>query len=543
MTERRRGQTDHMFLATEILEGTRVADFQPNPHGMRDENGRLIGLFSNFLQKDPDIPLSDLDTQIKKRMVMWPRGLFKTSGVIIDIIQFILCYPDIRIGFLSGSIGVAKDQLARVKSAFEEPTTRFEHTYPEFCGKRLGNQSRFTIPNRTTKMVAQPTMMVTTAKSVKAGLHFDLLYVDDLVNDQNYQSPTALETCWNDYLAVGPLVDPAGYTFVTGTPYSFGDTYERIEERAREEMKQLGRTVWSFSTRTCWKEINGKKEVLFPETKTKDGRTIGHTVHYLESERIQRGEEFFALQYECTRMSKAMQTFDEDLLNKQTVYHLNHIPQQGFTFAVGDLSYVGDDRSGHIRDKSVIFVLRATEGRLYLLDCIFGKWDSDAAAQNILFSVLKHRLSAIWIEAFLGWEAYDNIIRSMAIQRGVNRLPLEWLPLKNIAEYKKVIIGSVKSWLKQDKLKIFAGIPEFEELKTQLMRWPKLGRHDDFANCLGLACNVPHGIALERIPQSNSTMQQKINRLHFPEGDPRFIEMAQQEENYPVGKCGSGLVC
>lgn len=519
-----------MFLGAEILG----MDFQENPHA---------GLFSNFLQCDPDISLNELDQTFKKRMILWPRGTFKTSAVVVAITQLILCYPNIRILILSGAAGLAKRQLARVKRNFEAPTPKFEELYADFVGKKLGNMSEFTVPNRTLTFLAEPTLAISTAKSVKAGSHFDVIFVDDLVNDQNYKSVTALEKCWEDYKDIGPLLQPAGYIFVTGTRYSFGDTYERIQEAAQADLKETNRTVWKFSIRTCWKEINGKREVLFPQFLTRDGRTEGHTVEFLESERREKGDEFFACQYENNPIASGMQTFTEDLISKQSIFHINQIPMQGFTFGVGDLSYIGDERTGHLRDRSVLFILRASEARLHLIDCVAGKWSSDAAAQNILHVILKHRLQAMWIEGFLGWEAYDNVIRSMAMNRGINRVPLEWLPLSNMAEYKKVIIGSVQSWLMQDKLKLFAGIPDFEELTTQLLRWPKLGRHDDFANCLGLACNVPHGIALERIPQSNSTMQQKINRLHFPEGDPRYIEMAQPQENYPAGKCGSGLVC
>lgn len=510
-------------------------DFQPNPHA---------GLFSNFLQTDPDVNLNDLDKLIKKRMILWPRGTFKTSAVRAAIIQLILCYPNIRILILSGARNLASLQLERIKEFFENPTEKFRELYPEFCGQRLGNKSQFTIPNRTLRILAEPTVSISTGRSVKAGSHFDVIFVDDLVNDQNYQSIESLEKCWVEYKNIGPLLQPAGYLFVTGTRYSFGDTYERIKEAAEAEQKETGRTVWKISTRTCWKTINGKREVLFPEFVTRDGRTEGHTVEYLESERREKGDEFFACQYENDPIASGTQTFTQELLDKQTIYHLNQVPQQGFTFAVGDLSYVGDERNGHLRDRSVMFILRAAEGRLTLFDCIHGKWDSNAVALNVLFALLKHRLNMIWIEGFLGWEAYDNVIRSMAVGRGIQRLPLEWLPLSNVNEYKKVIIGSAKSWLAQDKLKMFAGIPEFETLTTQLLRWPKLGRHDDFANCLGLACNVPHGVALERIPQSIKTMQDKVNRLHFPEGDPRFISPADEHiENYPMGKCGTGLVC
>src|ERR1041385_610461 len=105
-----RGQTDHMYLGTAIMGG----HFQPVPHGRHDETGRYVGLFSNFLPKNPEKPLFDLDApcalcnfllkpraectacggtgrvNYKKRMILWPRGSFKTSAVVVEIVQLIL---------------------------------------------------------------------------------------------------------------------------------------------------------------------------------------------------------------------------------------------------------------------------------------------------------------------------------------------------------------------------------------------------------------------------------------------------------------------
>src|SRR6185369_16848226 len=116
---RLRGQIDHIFLANELMG----YDFQPNPHE---------ALFAEFLKKDrhQQKPLYLLDSKTKKRMILWPRGLFKTSAVIVEIVQLILNYPNIRILFLTGSKKLGRAQLERVKKVFEEPSKRFRQLYP-----------------------------------------------------------------------------------------------------------------------------------------------------------------------------------------------------------------------------------------------------------------------------------------------------------------------------------------------------------------------------------------------------------------------------
>ena len=270
--QRFQAKHDHIFLGTAVLG----MDFQENPHCL---------LFEQFLKKQPGvfvsvedplthvvsqfpIPLSDLDQVTKKRMILWPRGLFKTSAVIVEVVQTILNYVNVRICFLTGGDQLAKRQLARVKRVFEKPTPFFKNLFPEFCGtravfnkkenkwveqfKKLGNAHEFTVPCRTNDTFAESTFSISTAKSVKAGSHFDLIFIDDLVNDQNYRSVKALEKCYQDYLDICPMLEPTGFIVMTGTRYSYGDTYERIQDMAKTEEKELGHTIWKFSIRDCW---------------------------------------------------------------------------------------------------------------------------------------------------------------------------------------------------------------------------------------------------------------------------------------------------
>ena len=333
--ERLRALTDHMYLGVEVMG----MDFQEIPHR---------GLFSHFIQKDPeqDTPLYDLSLVIKKRMVLWPRGTFKTSAIIVEIVQFILNFPNIRTCFLTGGDGLAKRQVARVKRVFEKPTKKFRNLFPEFCGEKLGNAHQFTVPCRTNDTFAEPTMAISTAKTVKAGSHYDIIFVDDLVNETNYRSPKLLQKCIEDYRDICPLLAPDGFMYVTGTRYSFGDLYEEIQTMAKKEMKELGRNQWKFSILPCWVrycrncsdgcsrrvldhdfdqnalaeptcrlcpckgwEDTGIKDVLFPRFRCKDGRTEGHTVEWLESERLRLGAEFFANQYENNPIAAGDQTF------------------------------------------------------------------------------------------------------------------------------------------------------------------------------------------------------------------------------------------
>lgn len=526
-------------------------DFQADPHDL---------LFKQFIQHRPGegFVLSDLEHITKKRMILWPRGHFKTFAVRVDIVQTILNYPNVRLCFLTGGDKLAKKQLLAVKKFFEQPTTRFKSLFPEFCLRdvrnrrvqefledgtpnprawttepaRLGTKGEFTVPCRTHDIFAEPTFAISTARSVKAGSHYDKIYIDDLVNETNYKKVDALENCFQDYLGICPLLEPTGFMVVTGTRYSFGDTYERIQEDAQKEMKETGRSNWQFSIRNCWSHgcqncvhtdvhhdyaINivqppcivpgcqcpgykdrGNRDVLFPQTRTRDGRSIGFTLEDLEAKRREYGEEFFANQYENNPIASDAQTFDETLIGRQTLHHLTQLPAIGstYTFVVGDLAYVG--QAG--RDFSVLFICMLFQGQIFIYECEYGAWDSAQVANNIIDILLRDRPSVIYLERFNGWEAYNNVIMAAANARGIRKVPIEWVKVSQTPNAKLIRIGTVKGPLSAKRLWLYRAMKGYDILVKQLCKWPKLGKHDDFADCAGMVVSVPTGYQLTNPP-------------------------------------------
>ena len=54
----------------------------------------------------------------KKRLVLWPRGTFKTSCVVVYLVQRILQNPDIRILIMQATLKLTKGWLAEIKTHF-----------------------------------------------------------------------------------------------------------------------------------------------------------------------------------------------------------------------------------------------------------------------------------------------------------------------------------------------------------------------------------------------------------------------------------------
>jgi hypothetical protein len=288
LAERERARKDRMFLACEVLG----YDFTPETHQ------ELFDQYPPF--KEVDIqPWAEQFTN-GDVLILWPRGHFKSTAVIVLVIQAILCNPDIRILLMQGTIKVTCGLLAEIRSHFDGSHSRskLSELFPEFCGDKKvlkASVQKFTTPARVRKQLQQATVTVASPKSIKTGQHYDAGFFDDLVNDNNYRNPELLTKVEEDFGMARPLVDPGCPRFVSGTRYAFGDLYENIIRRNQQQRELTGKNEWTISVKTCW--VDGKDRVpRFPQYKTKDGRLVGLTREMLEQiERDTPG--IFASQY------------------------------------------------------------------------------------------------------------------------------------------------------------------------------------------------------------------------------------------------------
>jgi hypothetical protein len=534
--DRIKAKTDTLYLA-EILD----FDMQPEPH---------FQLFAQFPKMSyPPKPLGDIDPLTKKRLILWSRGTFKTSCVVVYIVQFILSYPDVRICFLTGSDDLAKLQLARVKRLFEVSTERFKYLFPEYvyvsrqnrrtkiwedCQDAMGNAHLFTVPARTNVTFAEPTMTISTAKKAKAGSHYDVIFADDIVNENNFRSEKMLTRVYDDYVSLLPLLDPQGYLVISGTRYSFGDTYELIQESAKTNPN------WKISVRDCWStgckfcgcadiwhdkdadivqppcikcgsacpgfKSNGAIGTIFPVATTRRGGTIGFTLKFLADQKLDLGAAAFANQYENRPLSSELQTFTEPLLEQQTIRDARLIPDYfaSTSFVVGDLA---DSDASDMTDLSVLYLCRKFQGQIFVIDAAYGRWGSAALVDNILKMLLRPdgRPSAIYLEKNNGSGHLNDLVIARQIQLGLPRVAITWIKAGNIKGSKSRRIGNCQEALKSKRLWLCAGMSGYQLLVDQLIKWPRVKR-DDFCDALGMVVEAPHGAGFETTPQTQSAL-------------------------------------
>lgn len=422
-------------------------------------------------------PLFDL-SEMKNRLVLWARGHFKTSAVVLKIVQLVLCYPDIRILLMQSTVKNSRGLLREVKSHFngQNQMSKLPTLFPEFCNTdtRMGTAEGFVSPARKRTHLKEWTVGVASPKSVKTGQHYDAMFADDLVNDQNFRSREQQEKTIEDFKNYTPLIEPGGYKTVTGTRYTFADLYGHI---IREDAE---RREWDVNIKTCWIGGDRTKGVLFPQTKAPDGRIIGFTTELLD--RIKADDPaIFSCQYLNQPLIAGSQLFTEAMLmGACKLYH----PEQ---YSILGPATLFVDLGGHKRDNdhSVVVCGRLdANAQMYVCDIRFGNKSQLDLAHTIIEMALLHKPYTVQVEATAAGNYFIEYMKMVAASKGV---VLAIMPLKvsNVKDAKDLRISAIEGVIRLKRLFFLIGLPGWSEIVEQFTQWPR-GRHDDEIDTIGL---------------------------------------------------------
>lgn len=422
--------------------------------------------------------LFDLDT-MKNRLVLWARGHFKTSAVVLKIVQLVLCYPDIRILLMQSTVKNSRGLLREVKSHFngQNQMSKLPTLFPEYCNTetRMGTAEGFVSPARKRTHLKEWTVGIASPKSVKTGQHYDAMFADDLVNDQNFRSKEQQEKTIEDFKNYTPLIEPGGFKTVTGTRYTFADLYGHI---IREDAE---RREWDVNIRTCWIDGDRSKGVLFPQVKTEDNRTIGFTVELLD--KIQKDDPaIFSCQYLNQPLIAGTQTFTEPMLMKACRLYT---PEQWSSLGPATLfvDLAASQRAD--ADHGVVLCGRMDPmGQKYVCDMRSGKYTVMQIAYQVLEMCLIHHPQSVQIEGTAAALYFIEFLKLIAAAKGMV-IPIEAMKVSNTKDAKFLRIQAIEGFLRNGSLLFLTGLPRWTEIVEQFTTFPR-GRHDDEIDTISL---------------------------------------------------------
>lgn len=448
-------------------------------------------LFDLLLKFKDGSAIRDL-SEIKNRLILWPRGHFKTSAMVVFIVQTILNYPDIRVLIMQANQKLGKLWLKEIKSHFlttgstANAKSMLPLLFPEFCGPVLGNAMEFTVPARQRKHLPAATVTVASTKAANTGQHYDVFFPDDLVNQKNYRNVELLDELMNDFDLFMPLIDPGGYTFMTGTRYHHADIYGRIIRRNQGE--------WVISVRGAsltgkW-PVTSDQELLFPVRETSDGRKIGFTTKLLEQFERDNAEQFWA-QYFNKIVAAKKQIFTEQMIlgsvrNRVIEKDGKLVPNPEFpenspTVFFVDLAETKGTRS----DDSVVVAGRQNGNSVWITDCVGGTFSTYELAVSLIVMTLKHRPIRIIVAKEPGAVHFVEYVKVLAREKGII-LPITLQEkASRHKDAKKIRIEALESRFRNKQLLMLAGIPDFDRLLEEFTQFPK-GEHDDRPDAIAM---------------------------------------------------------
>jgi predicted phage terminase large subunit-like protein len=460
--------------------------------------------------------------------------------------------------------------VAEVKRHFES-NDYLRELFPECCppkGKKWGTDDSFTCPART-KVFREPTLSSSTLGSVKAGVHVEILAVDDVVNDENASTPAQCVKTIDAFDALSYVLEPGGYTNINGTRYKPWDLYGRLLERDKELRKRIAEqdpeetddaevVNFKFTILSAWtvrpglvlpKDENGvpivKKddvELLFPERlkfrslyKQYRDNPIAFCCQMLNDPAVIDGSE---------------RPFTEHLIGTHVIPYtqLPH-PAACRDFIMWDLS--GVNHANESNDFTVGAVGRLDpKGRLFIIDMVRGKWNATQLAAQIV-TLAKNYPSAdfTWIEDSQGARMLEPTIMSIANQCGAF-IRINWVKIPRFGGAKRYRIDAMAQTLKADKLWFAAFLPHLEVLKAELLDRNPV--HDDCSDAIALMVkelNLTSAVPEVEVPTiSRREIAQRLFEAAIYGDDNTYVAInpepeqeVQQRFDAPITGYGFGL--
>jgi phage terminase large subunit-like protein len=398
-----------------------------------------------FTRKDPTIKnfktFADNYVGLKKRMLLVPRGGFKSTINMADCVQYLICYPEIRMLILTGTLDLAEAFVGEVRGHFEQEqdsevdakgkptyrwkmlqdedgdwfTSQFQVLFPEHCIKP-GTGSAFEY--KTPASSGGPKEKSLEAGGIEqtlSGFHYDIMKLDDVVTNENSTTPDRIIKI-NKQIAVNRgMLNPYGFYDVIGTWYDEADYYgitlaneEKMANakglkanikgsvdsgifNSRVQMNCYLRSAWRVKEESKFKpemELGAADyDYWFPERLTYE---------VLKGE-LEEDAWGFAIKYMNNPRLIGKVRFPRELLIKRTIPS-TQLPAQGKIVTVVDTAYSTKSWA----DYTVIMTALIYGGRFYIINMKRGRWNEYDLPKQIASVAYQWKPSRVSIEESVG---------------------------------------------------------------------------------------------------------------------------------------------
>jgi phage terminase large subunit-like protein len=495
-----------------------------------------------FVQKDPTYitfdQFADQYTDLKNRMLLVPRGGFKSSLNMADCVQWIICYPAITIAILTGVLKLAKDFVGEVKKHFTYTETGnfdkngkpiygikqimdkttgewsdsfFQILFPEHClsPNDDGNQLEFQTP--AADEAKEPSVRATSIDQALSGSHYNVLKLDDVVTNENTKTDTRIKDTNKQISIDNGLLNPNGFYDVIGTWYDerdyYGVTIKKEEKFAKQDgmLESIKGSVDSgkFNSnisfkvylRAAWwpkKESEGKIEEEMVKSDWELWFPERLTYEFLKAKQREDSDAddedgdtgYFAIKYLNNPRKINRIKFPRDLLVRRTISH-NQFPPSGMCVTTVDTAY----STKQWADYTVIMTALIFGGRFYIVNMTRGRYNEDDLPKVIAQVGQRWKPKRIAIEESVGVKWFSKELRREMDRLQIS-IPVEYVSLGHGSKLrsKQMKAKPVLRLLGDERLYFLNSCEGLDEIYNELEKFTGTAddKHDDIVSAISL---------------------------------------------------------
>lgn len=394
----------------------------------------------------------------RRKLLLIPRGHLKTAIVTKGFaIQSLLRDPNIRILISNQVWDKSREMLYEIKQLLTEKTL-LPKIFGDFVSERW-REDDIVIKQRT-KALAAPTIGTSGVEAELTSSHYDLIILDDLQGEKNFQTAEQREKVKRYYRSMIDLIEPGGLIIVIGTRWHLDDVYQYIIDNESD--------YYDIEVR---KVIEDNK-IIFPKkfqkkfnTTTKNWETVDyHCTDYIEYLRKRPSEEFSS-QYMNDPIDSANQVFKKEYFK----YWDQRPPRLYISMTIDPA--ISEKQSA---DYFAIDVSGMDENyNIYRLDYAKGHWKVAESIDNIFTMYNKWHPSGVGLETVAYQKALKSWLEEKMRERGIY-FPITELK-RNTNETKEFRIKALEPFFRDGKVFHAKWMKTFED---ELLGFPK-AKHDD----------------------------------------------------------------
>lgn len=538
-----------------------------------------------FVQKDPTFSSFEKFalqyTDLKERLLLVPRGGFKSSIDIADCVQWVITYPSITILILTGVYKLAGDFVGEAKYHFTlEETTEgdskkatfgprqlmdresgewsnslFQVLFPEHCVVPSdGSQFEFQTPAGGDDK--EPSIRSASIEQALSGFHFGVLKLDDCVTNENSTTIDRIEKINKQISINKAMLNPYGFFDVIGTWYDnadqYGVTIDQEEKFAAEEglLENIKGSVDSgifnshvfvnvYLRAAWWPTETAKKEGKIEEEMKKQDWELWFperlTYEFLANAKKRDNDSGnFAIKYLNNPRKINRVKFPRELLLRRTIPH-SQFPPQGIVVTTVDTAYSTKTWA----DYTVIMTALIFGGRFYVVNMVRGRFNEYDLPRIIATTAQKWKPKRVAIEDSVGVKWMGRELRREMDKLKIS-IPVEFCTLGfgSKLRSKQLKAKPVLRLLGDERLYFLNSCEGLEEIYNELEKFTGTSddQHDDIVSAISLLVEQFGGYA-DMDGKVNSINQEYVSDQKSREMHNRvyclgkYAKLAQNDDN------------